>query len=188
MSSHLPPELEQRALTLAGDFRATLCEMLGPPRLQFEAFDVRQSNTGPTIAIDGDKATLVVGPNAVSCESTLVSNVAHESVHLHLTDGAFGNASGLEEGFALHFELSLIEQHCGTSERQRHVSHLPDTYTTALHDYEYLMTISDDPVMRVLERHGKLSGLSWRDLRHLFPRASFWLSYRLARRRRMRTG
>lgn len=188
MSSELPSEIKQRALTLANRYRTALREMLGPPRTQFQSFDVRQSSDGPTIAIDGDKATLVVGPNADYGESTLVSNIAHESVHLHLTDGAFGNASGLEEGFALHFELSKVGEHYGAAERQRHIDHLPATYTTALRDYQHLLTLVDDPVIRVLEQYGRLTGLSWRDLRHLFPRAGWWMSYRLVRRRRMRLG
>jgi hypothetical protein len=186
MCVHLPPDVEQRALTLAGDYRATLHEMIGPPRLQFYAFDVRQSSVGPTIAIDGERATLVVGPNAAACESVLVANIAHEWVHLHVTDGSFGNASGLEEGFAVHFELSNVEQHFGILERQRHIAHLPATYAAALRDYELLLAIDDNPVIRVFDVHGRLTGLSWREMRQLFPNAGWWLTYRLTRRRLMR--
>lgn len=188
MLTHLPLEVEKLALALAGDFRTTLRAMLGPPRIQFQTLAIRQSSDGPTIAINGDNATLVVGPNALSCESTLVSNIAHESVHLHLTDGAFGNASGLEEGFALHFELSTVEQHFGCAERQRHIAHLPATYTIALRDYERLLMLVDNPAIRAFEKHGKLTGLLWRDVRQLFPKTDWWMSYRLVRRRRMRMG
>ena len=184
----LPPELEQRALGILRRCQSVLDDLIGTPNSRFSVVNIRQADYGPTIAIDGNEATLVVGPNAVSCESTLVSNVAHESVHLYLTDGAFGDASGLEEGFALHFELSTVEEHYGKSERQRHIDHLPATYTTALRDYERLLTIEDNPVIRCLERHGKLTGLSWRDMRQLFPQTGWWMSYRLVRRRRMRVG
>ena len=188
MLIHLPLEFEKLALALAGDFRTTLRAMFGPPRLHFQTLDIRQSSGGPTIAINGNNATLVVGPNALSCESTLVSNIAHESVHLHLTDGAFGNASGLEEGFALHFEMSKVEQHFGCAERHRHIAHLPATYAIALRDYERLLMLVDNPAIRAFEKHGKLTGLLWRDVRQLFPKTDWWMSYRLVRRRRMRMG
>jgi hypothetical protein len=175
-------------MAFASDCRAALCEMIGTPRKHFQTFDIRQSSIGPTIAINGDEATLLVAPNVTSCESTLVSNVAHESVHLHLTDGGYGNASGLEEGFALHFELSMVEQHYGVPERERHIAHLPATYSTALRDYDYLLTISEDPALRVLKSHGMLTGVSWGEVRRLFPRVGWRMSYRLARRRRMRVG
>ncbi|WP_286764594.1 MULTISPECIES: hypothetical protein [Rhodopirellula] len=165
-----------------------LDDLVGAPCLQFDAVDICQTDNGPTIDVDGATATLLVGPHATNCESTLVSNVAHEAVHLHLTDGKQGDASGLEEGFAVHFELSAVERHYGAGERQRHIDHLPATYLTALRDYEHLLTLEFNPAKLVRQRHGALSGVSRRDLRRLFPGVSWWMSYRLARRRRMRSG
>ena len=152
------------------------------------SFNVVQSDSGPTININGDAAVVIVGPNATQHEPTLTANLAHESVHLHVTDGEYGNASGLEEGFALHFELSTVESRYGAQERSHHVNRLPATYATALSDYERLLTIADHPAMRVYEAYGKLTCVTSGQLRRLFPTLGWWMSRRLAGRKQMRTG
>lgn len=112
--TQLPPDLECRALEIFRSCQSELDGLVGASRRQFGTVDILQSIDGPTLDVDGDKAILLIGP----CASSLVSNVAHESVHLHLTDGGYGNASGLEEGFAVHFELSTVEQLYGSDERR----------------------------------------------------------------------
>jgi hypothetical protein len=169
-------------------FRAELRALIGNPKLEFASFDVLQSPDGPTIDVNGDIATILIGPNATVYEPTLFANIAHESVHLHLTDGVCGDASGLEEGLALYFELASVNKHFGPRERQNHVNHLPVTYATALSDYEDLLKLSDNPATRVLAAYSKLTGVAASELRRLFPALGWWASYRLARRRRMRPG
>ncbi|MEM9587011.1 MAG: hypothetical protein AAGA03_06985 [Planctomycetota bacterium] len=129
--SRLFSELEQLAFDVLAHSRDELDAMIGASQRRFDSVTIRQSNAGPTIAIDGDSATVLVGPHATSCESSLVSNVAHESVHLHLTSGAGGWPNGLEEGFAVFFELRAVANHYGQAERQRHLDHLPKTYLRA---------------------------------------------------------
>jgi hypothetical protein len=182
----LPSEIECRALNLVATFRAELRVLIGAPKLEFVSFEVLQSVNGPTIDLDRDTAIVLVGPNATAYEPTLFANLAHESVHLHFTDGACGNASGLEEGFALYFALSAVKKHFGPQERQHQVDDLPRTYATALSDYEDLLQLTDNPAMRVLAVHGRLTGVTARKLRRLFPTVGWWASYRLSRRRRMR--
>jgi len=188
MHIRLPAEMEYQALGLIATFQDELHDLLGPRQRNFEAVDVRQSDAGPTLDFDRDTAIVLVGPHATLYEPALVANLAHESVHLHLANGAYGNASGLEEGFAVYFELSTVEKHYGAQERLKHVNHLSDTYATALADYENLLKISDDPAMHVLKAHGKLTGVTSRELRRLFPMLGWCMSYRLARRKRMRPG
>jgi len=184
----LPADTKQRALALLATCRTELHDLIGKPQHQFHTIDVRQSDAGPTLDVEDEIAIVLVGPRATLHEPTLVANVAHESVHLHLMDGKHGNASGLEEGFALQFELLTVERHYGSQERRHHVNHLPNTYATALSDYETLLTISDDPARRVREAHGKLTGPTSCELRRLFPKLGWRMSHRLARRKRMRTG
>ncbi|WP_442511717.1 hypothetical protein SH528x_003429 [Novipirellula sp. SH528] len=184
----LPADKDRQALTLIEACRNELQDLLGRPLRHFGTVDVRQSDAGPTIAFDRDNAVVLVGPHATLYEPALIANVAHESVHLHLTDGEYGNANGLEEGFAVHFELSTVETHYGANERQHHVDHLSDNYANALSDYEKLLSMSDAPAKCVRDAYGKLTGVSSRELRRLFTTLGWWMSHRLARRKRMRPG
>ena len=140
--ARLPADKERLALTLIEACHKELQGLLGGPRRHFGTVDVRQSDAGPTITIDCDNAVVLVGPHATLYEPALVANVAHESVHLHLTDGEYGNANGLEERFAVHFELSAVESHYGANERQHHVDQLSDNYACALSDYEKLLAMT----------------------------------------------
>ena len=160
--------------------------MLGPPIFERKSLDFRQSTDGPMIRIGRDNATIYVGPYAVLCESTLVSNLAHETVHLHVGDGIPGLTSGLEEGFAVYFELTKVAQQFGELERQIHVAHLPASYQNALRDYNYLMTRVENPASLAFNSFGKLTGLSWLEIRQIFPGIGWRMIYRLTRRRRMR--
>ena len=186
--ARLPTDTHKQALSLVESCQTELDELIGTCRWNFSTFDLRQSDAGPALDFDGDTAILLLGPHATLYEPTLVAHVAHESVHLHLTDGEYGNASGLEEGFAVHFALSIVERNYGAQERWHHVKHLEKAYATALADYEFLLAVSSEPAKRVRDAYDRLTGVRPRELRRLFPTLGWWMSYRLARRRRMRAG
>ena len=184
--TRLSTELEGQALALLEFFREELCKLIGNAQRTFRTIDVRQSDSGPHLEVEDDTCIVVVGPNAVAYEPTLVANLAHESVHLHLAERGNRLASGLEEGFAVRFELKMVEMRYGHEERLHHIKHLPKTYKTALADYSQLETISENPAMLLLATHGKLSGLTSRELRRTFPSLGWMMSRRLARCKQMR--
>jgi hypothetical protein len=182
----LSTELEVQALALLESFSEELCKLVGNAHRTFRTVDVRQSDSGPHLEVDGDTCIVVVGPNAAAYEPTLVANLAHESVHLHFTGHRNRLASGLEEGFAVRFELMMVEMRYGHEERLHHINHLPKTYKTALADYAHLETMSENPAMLIRTTHGRLSGLTPHELRRAFPSLGWMISRRLARCKQMR--
>lgn len=188
MISRLPTKLAAQAHKVFDECVASLNHLVGDSTMPIGTPHIRVMSSGPSIDIDKGSFTLLVGPNALTNESTLFANVAHESVHLHFADGAFGYASGLEEGFATHFELSVVQLHFGNNERSRHAQHLPASYRTALQDYEYLRTLSSNPIREVREYNAAVTGVSRRQLRTTFPGLEWLRARRLARCRRMRGG
>ena len=184
----LPVELEEKASTLLESFSEELRGLIGNANRVFKTVNVRQAGTGPHLDVENDTCTVVVGPNAIRYEPTFVANIAHESVHLHLVESANRWASGLEEGFAVNFELAMVERRYGQKERQNYVNHLPKSYKTALADYAHLETIATNPVMLTREAYGRISGLTRRELRRIFPSIGWLMSCRLARSKQMRVG
>ena len=184
--TRLSTELEVQALALLESFSEELCKLIGNANRTFRTIDVRQSDSGPHLEVEGDTCIIVVGPNAAAYKPTLVANLAHESVHLHLTGHGNRLASGLEEGFAVRFELMMVELRYGHEERLHHIKHLPKTYKAALADYSHLETMSKNPAMLMRKTHGGLSGLTPRELRRAFPSLGWMMSRRLARSKQMR--
>jgi len=182
----LPAELEEKAMALLALFNDKLCDLIGEGNRLNNTVEVRQCNSGPHLDIGKDSCIVVVGPNAIAYEPTLIANLAHESVHLHLAERVNRRASGLEEGFAVNFELTMVQQLYGSDERLHHIKHLPKTYKTALNDYTHLEKISENPALLVRTAHGRLSGLTSRELRRTFPSLGWLISRRLARCKQMR--
>ena len=188
MISRLQTKLAAQAHIVFDECVASLNHLVGDSTMPIGTPHIRVVSSGPSIDIEKGSFTLLVGPNALTNESTLFANVAHESVHLHFADGTFGRASGLEEGFATYFELSLVQLHFGGDERSRHVKYLPTSYLTALQDYNYLRTLSANPIREVREYNAAVTEVSRRQLRMAFPGLGWLRARRLAQCRRMRRG
>ena len=180
----LSVKVELQALKWLLKFQEDLTKMLGASKHRYSSIDIVQSAAGPGVSFVGDHATVIVGPNAASYEPTFIANLAHESVHLF--EGTRGNASGLEEGFAVHFELDTIEKRYGVKERAHFLKYLPRSYCVASSDYIHLLSINADAAKNVRDSFGALTGFSLIHLRRLFPMLSLLRSYRLARRMSMR--
>lgn len=178
--------MEERGIALLTEFRTVLKNLIGEPLHEYQLNCVLQSNEGPTFDLLGDNATVYVGPNATQYEPTFIANLAHESAHLHVTDGNGGNASGLEEGFALYFELFMIQVQYGNNERTYFEQHLPKNYLICLQDYQLLLNEYPKAIESVLKSFDKLTGPTCFQLHSLFPTISWRTCYRLARRKRMR--
>ncbi len=186
MKKEIPKEHESLALELMEGFRTNLEQQIGAPKLDYRIAKFFQADYGPTFAVEGADVNVIVGPNAFRNEATFLANLAHESVHIHLTEGLEGWASGMEEGFALTFELSMIESRYGISMRELFENHLPNSYKTALRDFHYLEKQYPDPAKITLNEFGRLTGPSIVQFKSLFPQIGWLMCYRLARRKRMR--
>lgn len=179
--------MEECGIALLTEFRAVLTDMIGEPQHDYQLNCVLLSNDGPTFDLVGKNATVYVGPNAMQYEPTFFANLAHESAHLHVTDGTRGNASGLEEGFATYFELFMIQAQYGNDERTHFERHLPKNYLISLQDYQLLLNAYPKAIESVLKVFGRLTGPSCFQFHSLFPTMSWRTCYRLAHRKRMRS-
>ena len=188
MITKLPSPLERQALSVFDDCAARLTDLIGESTMAIGEPGIRIASSGPTIDIAEGHFTLLVGPNALHNDSTLTANVAHETVHLHLSNGSFGDACGLEEGFATNFELETVTRMHGAGERQTHLDCLPRSYRSVLADFEHLSLITPNPIAVVRQTHSAVTGISQRILRTLFPGLGLFRAFRLARCRRMRAG
>ncbi|MEQ8635010.1 hypothetical protein [Gimesia maris] len=184
---NLPDEMVERGTALLTEFRDVLNNLIGEPLHEYQLNGVLLSNEGPTFDLHGDNATVYVGPNAMQYEPTFFANLAHESAHLHVTDGTRGNASGLEEGFATYFELFMIQAQYGNDERTHFERHLPKNYLICLQDYQLLLNAYPKAIESVLKVFGRLTGPSCFQFHSLFPTMSWRTCYRLAHRKRMRS-
>lgn len=185
MNLSLPEETAARGRDLVSRFIREISEAIGPPDHPIGAIEVSVLNHGPALSVGDDgQAVVYVGPNAVKHEPVFVANLAHESVHLH--EWTTGYASGLEEGFAVAFELAALEVNFGMRERRHFENHMPRTYVRALHDYFQFISLEPDGLRKTRRLYGKLSGPTARQLRYAFPKIGWLRSYRLARRVRMR--
>ncbi len=184
VGDRLPREIESQAASLLNEFVAKLETDLGPRRIDFDSLAVRQSNEGPGFLIVGADATVFVGPNATKYEPTLVANLAHESVHL--LDATSGGASWLEEGLAVHFELTAVARRYGQEETTNFERCLPRSYNQALEDYRKLIHLDSTAAFRIRQEFGSLTGPTASQLRTVVPSLSRWLAFRLVRKVRMR--
>lgn len=184
ISQRLPEATEKRATQLLHDFVDELEQVLGNRRMELDSVRIRQADAGPGCEVQGNNATLYVGPNATKYEPTLVANLAHESVHL--LEATTGRASRLEEGFAVDYELLVIGRLYGPQEVQHFEKYLPSSYIRAREDYRKLLALDPSTAIRIRQTFGKLTGPTCTDLRSVVPTLSRWLAYRLARRIQMR--
>lgn len=181
----LPEEVATRSRDLVFKFVREISEIVGEPRQLVPNVEVMLLNDGPGLQIiDSRYAVVYVGPNAMKYEPTLVANLAHESVHLH--EGTTGYASGLEEGFAVDFELSKIEEFFGGAEKGHFIDHLPIAYRRAYADYRHLVSLSRSAARDLRAASRGLSSISATEVRKRFPTIGLFRSWRLSRRKRMR--
>lgn len=182
----LSEDTEQRAFSLLHELLPQAEQRYGTRDDRFSVVDILQCDDGPFIHPDGTDVTLFVGPNATKYEPTLVSNVAHECVHL--LNPITGNASTLEEGAAVDFELGVILTRFGQSELEHFRSFLPDTYQCALSDVRDLLSLDPSAILRIRAELRGLTGPTVEDIKRLVPSIDRGLAIRLVRRQRMRGG
>lgn len=182
----LNKDTEQRAFSLLDELLQQAEQRYGSRDDRFGVVDILQCDDGPYIHLAGTNVTLFVGPNATKYEPTLVSNIAHECVHL--LNPITGNASTLEEGAAVDFELGAILSRFGESEIEHFRNFLPDTYRCALSDVRDLLTLDSSAILRIRSELGGLTGPTIQDLERLVPSIDHGLAVRLVRRQRMRGG
>jgi len=185
MKPSLPTETAERGRNLVMGFVREISDTIGPPKSPICTIEISVFNHGPALGIrDNGHATVYLGPHALKHEAAFVANLAHESVHLH--QWTRGYASGLEEGFAVAFELATVEAEFGLRVRWNFEKHMPRSYTQALRDYSHLVTLEPDGLRILIDLYGRLSGLTSRQIRYAIPKIGWWRSYRLARRIPMR--
>ena len=183
MIQRLSDELESEAWVAFRSLLVDAEQVLGPRDDRFSVVDIVQSDTGPNMKLDGDEITLIVGPYVQVYPPNLISNIAHETVHV--LNPTTGYASWLEEGVAVHFELGTIERRFDGAVRRRLMDCLPGSYANAFDDYEKLLEY-DCHAGRSVRSVAGLSGVSRSQLRKLFPGVSRRLISKFVTRRQMR--
>jgi len=182
----LSKDTRRRAYGLIDELLTQVEQNFGPRDDRFGVVDILQCDDGPYISPAGTDVTVYVGPNALAYEPTLISNIAHECVHL--LNPITGNASTLEEGAAVDFELRVISRRFGEAELENFQNFLPETYLRALNDVRDLLELDYSAVLRVRQELGGLTGPTVDDIEQLFPGIEHGLAVRLVRRNRMRGG
>ena len=183
MTHRLSAELESQAWDLFHSLLTDAESALGPRDNKYSVVDIVQSADGPNMKLEDNEITIIVGPNVQAYQPTLISNIAHETVHT--LNPISGYASWLEEGAAIHFELNTIERMFGYAERRHFFDHLPETYKLALTDYEQLLEI-DSEAGKTVRMSSTLSTVSAAQLRQWFPVVDERLVQRLVERKQMR--
>ena len=180
----LPRQIESRAWRAFRAIAPQAERYFGTREAGFRVLDIKQADEGPVMKFDGQSITLVVGPNATAYEPTLISNIAHETVHS--LSPRTGDASMLEEGAAVYFELSVINARYGAAEKTKFLNFLPSLYREALTDFEQLLKFDKKPGRTIRSTFGSMTDVSKRELRDLYDELDGELADRLVKRKRMR--
>ncbi|QDT43636.1 hypothetical protein Pan241w_37380 [Gimesia alba] len=183
-TQHFTEDLESKAWDAHRAFLVEAERSFGPRDDSYTVTDIVQEIHGPTLSLNGHSVTLVVGPNATKYFPALIANVAHET--LHTLNPVTGNATMLEEGAAIYFELQIISSQFSESERKYFWNHLPETYRTAFADFETLLGFDQNAGLTIRKEFGSLSDLDKNGLRKLFPELQDDCASRLVTRQRMR--
>ncbi|QEG22720.1 hypothetical protein MFFC18_26030 [Mariniblastus fucicola] len=77
----LPSKLEAIAWDAYHDLISDAERKFGIREACYSVNTIMQDPSGPDMVIDGKSITLVVGPNATQYPPTLISNIAHETIH-----------------------------------------------------------------------------------------------------------
>ena len=180
----LPNELDSIAWQIYRELLPEAERFYGPREDGFTVTEILHDPSGPEMRLDGYSIALIVGPNASAYRPTLISNIAHEIVHT--LNPRTGNANSLEEGAAVYFELNVIERRYGVEERHKFWNCLPQTYRTALDDFENLYEYDEHPGQLIREQFGAFSAVTTRNLRQLYRKLPADVASRLVSSKRMR--